>query len=191
MLSRHLIDQARAVDLLALVSRYTTSRRVASTGGGEYAGPCPLCGGRDRFRVQPQRGRWMCRKCSARWDDAIALEMLLTRASFPDAVQALVGGHWLTVTVAAPAAEPRSPPSPQWQERARQVVTRAVRTLWTPRAQQALTWLYARGLTEDTLRRWQIGFLPGPRREPGLRWGISAEAVYVGAGVLIPGFTEK
>src|SRR5918911_531970 len=39
----------------------------------EYAGPCPFCGGRDRFRVQPAKGRWWCRGCSdgSRWQDAI------------------------------------------------------------------------------------------------------------------------
>ena len=31
------------VDLLELVSRDTTVKRVASTGGGEWAGACPFC----------------------------------------------------------------------------------------------------------------------------------------------------
>ncbi len=61
------IERARDYDLLALTERYTTLSRVAASGGGEYAGPCPLCpggGGRDRFRVQPQRRRWLCRPSS-------------------------------------------------------------------------------------------------------------------------------
>ena len=39
------------VDLLSLAGRDTklSKRPIAVTGGGEYAGPCPLCGGRDRF----------------------------------------------------------------------------------------------------------------------------------------------
>ena len=50
-------------------------KKVASTGGGEYAGPCPFCGGRDRFRVNPYAnpGRWLCRNCTGgKWQDVIA-----------------------------------------------------------------------------------------------------------------------
>ena len=36
-------------------------------------GPCPVCGGRDRFRVQPGAGRWLCRQCTGgKWRDVIA-----------------------------------------------------------------------------------------------------------------------
>lgn len=56
------------VDILTLLSRDTDLRRVASTSGGEYAGPCPWCGGRDRFRAWPESGRWWCRQCGRRGD---------------------------------------------------------------------------------------------------------------------------
>ena len=49
------------VDLLAIAERDTALRKVAATNGGEWAGPCPFCGGDDRFRLWPQhpggRGR--------------------------------------------------------------------------------------------------------------------------------------
>lgn len=42
-------------------------RRACRTDGGEWAGPCPLCGGRDRLRVwpNPESGhpRAWCRQC--------------------------------------------------------------------------------------------------------------------------------
>ncbi|MBV9711108.1 MAG: hypothetical protein JO011_09365, partial [Ktedonobacteraceae bacterium] len=41
------------MNLYELISQNTSLRRVASTHGGEYAGPCPFCGGTDRFRVWP------------------------------------------------------------------------------------------------------------------------------------------
>jgi len=47
--------------------------RVANTSGGEWAGPCPVCGGNDRFRVWPyegKNGRYWCRKCG-QYGDAI------------------------------------------------------------------------------------------------------------------------
>ena len=55
----------QSVDLLALVGADSRLVKVASTRGGEYAGPCPFCGGEDRFRVQPEQGQWFCRQCSS------------------------------------------------------------------------------------------------------------------------------
>jgi DNA primase len=51
------------IDLLALLGRDTRLRKVATTAGGEWAGPCPFCGGRDRFRAQPFLGVWWCCQC--------------------------------------------------------------------------------------------------------------------------------
>jgi hypothetical protein len=31
--------------------------------GGEYVGPCPVCGGRDRFSINFDKGLWHCRQC--------------------------------------------------------------------------------------------------------------------------------
>ena len=45
--------------------------RIANTHGGEYVGPCPLCGGVDRFHVWPQQGdggRYWCRGCEKSGD---------------------------------------------------------------------------------------------------------------------------
>ena len=88
-------DVKRRVDLLALIGRDTTLKKVSTTGGGEYAGPCPFCpdGGDDRFRVQPAAGRWWCRRCSpdGRWHDAIAYVMRRDGVRFPEALSTLAG----------------------------------------------------------------------------------------------------
>lgn len=57
------------VDLLTQDS--VESQLVANTNGGEYAGPCPMCGGEDRFRAWPNEGdngRWWCRGCGQSGD---------------------------------------------------------------------------------------------------------------------------
>jgi len=43
---------------------------VSRTKNGEYAGPCPWCGGTDRFRVWPgsKGGRYWCRQCEKKGD---------------------------------------------------------------------------------------------------------------------------
>lgn len=55
-------------DLHALASHDVFLRRVASTDGGEWAGPCPHCGGRDRFRMWSEKGRYWCRQCNRKGD---------------------------------------------------------------------------------------------------------------------------
>ena len=83
-MNRTLIQKAKHIDLLFLVSRYTLLHKEALTNGGEYAGPCPKCGGNDRFRVQPNNpggGIWFCRKCTGEvWKDAISKGLLLIKA---------------------------------------------------------------------------------------------------------------
>lgn len=48
-----------------------------------YAGPCPVCGGHDRFSVSPSRQAWNCRGCGHGGRDGISL-------------MALAGGHDLS-----------------------------------------------------------------------------------------------
>ena len=46
-------------DLLALVEQDGFRAAQKSTSrGGQYNGPCPWCGGTDRFRVQPFYGNY-------------------------------------------------------------------------------------------------------------------------------------
>ena len=45
-----------------------TVKKVSSTKGGEYASPCPWCGGTDRFIIWPGQGRYFCRMCGKKGD---------------------------------------------------------------------------------------------------------------------------
>ena len=58
--------------------------------GRELVGPCPACGGRDRFGVNTQKGIWNCRGC-ARGGDVIDLVQHLDGTSFAAAVETLTG----------------------------------------------------------------------------------------------------
>lgn len=81
-------------DLVEIASQDTRLRRVTS--GGEYAGPCPKCGGDDRFHVA--RGFAFCRQC---WPldvktpahDAIGYLQWRDGLTFGEACQALGGGE--------------------------------------------------------------------------------------------------
>lgn len=48
----------------------TAVQGMKSKGGGEVGGPCPKCGGEDRFFIRAD-GSYMCRGCGAKGGDAI------------------------------------------------------------------------------------------------------------------------
>lgn len=66
-------EAKRTTDLVAMIGQHTRLRKVAAH---EYAGPCPVCGGTDRFRVNDEKG-FFCRHChgepgsGGHWGDAV------------------------------------------------------------------------------------------------------------------------
>ncbi|MCW6509797.1 DUF7146 domain-containing protein [Lichenifustis flavocetrariae] len=57
--------------------------------GSELVGPCPTCGGDDRFGVHPGRNVWNCRRCAI-GGDAITLVQHLDGVDFLRAVEILL-----------------------------------------------------------------------------------------------------
>ncbi|HXZ16788.1 MAG TPA: primase-helicase zinc-binding domain-containing protein [Roseiarcus sp.] len=53
------ISEARAVDIVGVAERL--GARLKRIGAAEFAGPCPVCGGHDRFSANVQKGAWNCR----------------------------------------------------------------------------------------------------------------------------------
>ena len=90
MIDKATIQRAKGSGLLS--DLVTGMQKVAASGGGEYAGPCPFCGGEDRFRVQPASARWLCRHCTdGHWQDAIDFVRRRDNCSFAEAVTVLTG----------------------------------------------------------------------------------------------------
>jgi DNA primase len=174
------------VDLLDLAGGDTQLRKVASTRGGEFAGSCPFCGGRDRFRVQPDQGLWWCRQCSSgdRWEDAIAYVMRRDGSTFVEACTTL-GATNDSPAPAPRLARARAPlpvdlePTAEWRASALAVVEACEAVLWSDDGAQVRGYLHARGLTEETLRRWRVGFNSSERSLAGL---------WVFQGITLPWF---
>jgi hypothetical protein len=164
----------RHTDLLILIGRDTTLKRVASTKGGEYVGPCPFCGGEDRFNVWPNADppHWWCRQCEKRGD---AVDYIQQRDSvgFRAACQHL-GDERLklksvTVVKSKPVVRPGPEPlNEEWQTAAAQVMVYCAAMLWEPEGEAARRWLKARGLADETLKRHFIGFNKADRMLYGL-----------------------
>jgi hypothetical protein len=58
--------------------------------GSERVGPCPVCGGHDRFSINIKKQLWNCRGCG-HGGDVIALVLHLDGHSFGEAVRLLTG----------------------------------------------------------------------------------------------------
>jgi CHC2 zinc finger/Toprim domain len=72
--------------------------------GAELIGPCPVCGGRDRFAVNIKKQCFLCRGCG-RSGDIIALVQHLDHCDFPTAVRTLGGDERKPIaSVAKPVA---------------------------------------------------------------------------------------
>ena len=231
MMTRRAIDTAaikQRTDLLGLIGADTRLKKVASTAGGEYAGPCPFCGGRDRFRVQPSRGRWWCRGCSdgPRWQDAIAYVRQREGLGFAEACQRLGAspselgmarspwrrwGRGHAPALAAPPLVVRARPAPTpavslpeladdpeptdaWRAAGLRFLEEAEAILWSDVGERARAYLHWRGLKDETLRAWRIGFQPQEgRRDPAERWGFPARTasgqpawVRIPRGIVLP-----
>ena len=197
MISEAIIEKARRMDLIALIGADTTLRKVANTHGGEFAGPCPFCGGKDRLRVQPERHRWWCRQCGGNhWSDAIGYVRKREHASFEEACRRLSGDivpqlKQAMTTKTKTINESNSitcPPSAKWQSRAKEIIVECEANLWSDSGVKARAWLFdQRGLTEATLRSWHIGYNSIDRWDDPRLWGFEGgKRIYLPRGIVIP-----
>ncbi|WP_241160091.1 primase-helicase zinc-binding domain-containing protein [Desulfovibrio sp. ZJ369] len=202
--------------------------------GNGWNGPCPLCGGEpgksDRFMIWPDRaeslgeicathnitGIWSCRQCGAS-GDTIAYLMKIDGLDFKAALAELgiEGGRPLhrrrrapaepRRVAAAPAWTPRQWPEPSemWSAYAARLLAEAEESI---REQpQALRWLASRGITEEAVRHYRIGYLPAESaRYPGRYRARSAlglepktgadgkerTKIFIPRGIVIPTFAS-
>jgi len=193
----------KTTDLLALVGRDVKLIKVASTAGGEYAGECPFCGGRDRFRVQPEQGRWWCRQCGDRWQDAIGYIQKRHGVGFKEAA-ALLGDYEAPPLPARPAQPDADPVAEvdlaRWREAGEQLVAEAVAALWSPDGDPVRRQLReSRGLDDESLRAFKVGYVTAERFDELPAWGLPPETnaetgrprkVWLPRGVLIPCYID-
>lgn len=165
-------------------------RKASGREGGEWCGPCPSCGGRDRFFVRPEQqggplcaqhgvtGRWFCRGCSMRGGDALSFLTDLLHVPFKDACAELgiplEGGdarrrRYRPLSAgrkASPEFRPSAYAAPvdAWIQHATKLATEAhARLLETP---NVLRWLDGRGIPEDAVRAYRLGYIEAEGKCP-------------------------
>jgi DNA primase len=154
-------DRVRdAVDMLALVSPRSELRRA---GVNSYFGLCPFHDERTgSFHVLPDDKRYHCFGCQAS-GDAFDFAMETEGLDFVGALEMLADrfGVKLETEDEDPAAASRR----QRRERLHELLGRATtyyaRYLWEAKeAAGARAYLIGRGLTEETLRQFRVGYAP-------------------------------
>lgn len=172
--------------------RHRFGAGVKAQGNG-WNGPCPLCGGEvgksDRFMIWPDRERdlghtcaenhipgvFSCRRCG-KAGDSIRYMTEIEGMGFREACAEL-GIIDIPVRPRRHAApvEPQTRtawqpsgkelPSEKWRGYAAKLLTEAEAEIWNH--PEALNWLAKRGITEEVIRAYRLGYLAGENDRPG------------------------
>lgn len=137
------IDSAMAISLADIaVERGLVLKKV----GGELIGPCPRCGGRDRFAVNAVN-LFNCRGCGGAGAGAISFVMWLDNVGFRQAVEMLIGRATVdrSTVYLGLGSEPRTPDDHDRRQHEK------ARWLWSQKlpiaGSIAETYLRVRGIT--------------------------------------------
>jgi DNA primase len=172
------------VNVLNLAQQKVNLKKVASTHGGEWTGPCPGCGGNDRFHVWPNtngdKGSYWCRGCGKSGDNIqflIDFEGLKFKEACARLDIEIKNEH--SMSRPAPSKPEFQPvrhglPAELWQNKAKTFVTWAHENL--KQNPDVLKWLAARGISAEAAAAARLGWNPGENGNDLFRsrpsWGL-------------------
>ena len=185
------------MDILTLANQKTQLKRTAATHGGEWTGPCPGCGGRDRFHVWPEKadskrseriGVYWCRSCG-KSGDAVQFLVDFEGISYREALQSLgvsdpsrSNHDYGTPRAPKPTARMSNRPDPAindvqapaqsdtWLEKASKLVEHAEVEL--KNNDFVIKWLKKRGISKKTASGMRLGWLGEDRWRARSLWGL-------------------
>lgn len=180
-------DRAAGLDLIELAGRRVELRKM---GAGEWGGPCPKCGGDDRFHCKAD---WFfCRQCyppdNGQPHDRLGYLAWIDGKDFIEVCQELTGA--VIVQTQAPPTVRRSPERKQapaqtpeelaaWRKEARGLVGRAHAALFdSPGAEAGRAYLEGRGIDARAWLRYRLGYVPGAAL-PGTKGKERAPAIVI------------
>ena len=193
------LNTGAPVDLLTIIrADGIPLTREAGTNGGELAGPCPFCGGRDRFRVWPEKGRYWCRQCKAGGDAiqylrdkhgvgyreacaAVGVEPKKKETFHPARQKGMAAAGWLNI---------------EWQKAAWAFLMQSRSDL--QRSTGAIAYLRGRGLKDETIS--SLGLNASTAHVDRAAWGLPPETdaktgklkrLWLPRGIVIPALDGK
>lgn len=165
MIDKEKVEEIKSrFDLLSYAGRHSELHKEAAN---EWAGPCPMCGGADRFHVRADG--WFCRQCKNEpWQDAITLVQMIESCTFADALARMAGHAFaLPLEQRRPVANAKAPQPADWAGKAGVFLAGAQQSLYSKDLRGA-EYLAGRGLTPATWQRFGLGYafcvLPNTRK---------------------------
>lgn len=153
------LAEAKAADIMEIANRLGLDGLKRA--GREWVGPCPVCGGSDRFGISPDRGVYNCRSCGG--GDAIGLVRLVRSCGFRDALDFIVGAADVPLDPREAARRARAAAETKRRreeraERERAAAIGRAREIWRQgvriEATSVQAYLHARGLTARRIDPW-------------------------------------
>lgn len=184
----------RAVDLRALAEEAGAKFQF-----NKNSSHCPLHGGTNPTAFHLYRGRdgemrWHCFTGCQADGDALAFVQRWQRVDFAGAVAELERRVGAAPPAPAPGPalrEEPTAPDQAWQERAMAFISYAQDELWTRRSQAMAYLIRRRGLMEDAIGAWGLGWNPRDLWDDPARWGLEGKRVWLPRGVVIPGWRDN
>lgn len=155
------LDELRArLSLSDLVGRKVVLKRRS---GSEYAGLCPFHNEKTpSFTVNDKKGFFHCFGCGAH-GDAVGFVMKTEGLSFPESVEKLAREVNLPVPRATPAERERVERAATLQQVVEMAAVWFQKQLRLPVGRQGLDYLRGRGLSDQTIDDFRLGFAPDSR----------------------------
>jgi DNA primase len=195
------IDIKAVIDQMAAVAWV---KPVRSHGETVYkGGPCPFCHqGTDRFAVfqTGEKPHFYCgihgNGCGAHGDVIRFVQLFRGYTSASQALDELqemgfqVGDKR---TVPSYRLRPeRGMPGPTWQEQGNALVHAAQRYLWSSVGSTAREYLRKRGFTDETIKRFHLGYWPQWTVYAFTDWGLEGEGTFwMRPSIIIPCYEKE
>lgn len=160
MKDAELAQLSERIDLVELVRSVVPLNRTLN-------GPCPKCGGNDRFYITRDKKHFGCRKCPFK-GDAIDFTAGAFNLSIAEAMSFLTNGMKRGFGPSVKGVEQKREvsrtaltwKSTLWQEEASGIVRESTMRLGLQGNEAALDYLHCRGLTDETIAKYSIGYVP-------------------------------
>lgn len=146
----------QTIDLLSLLGNELRKS------GTYHVGPCPFCGGNDRFTVKhtPSGDKWFCRQCGdGKYHSVADFVMHLNNCDYKTAVK-MLGGE-ITPRAAKRTTQPKKHvviPGDDWQSKSWDMVDKASDRLLSDDGLLGQKYLLSRGIQRGTWYAWHLGF---------------------------------
>ncbi len=176
-------------------------KKVASTKGGEYHSPCPGCGGKDRFIIWDKLNRYWCRQCDRRGDEiqyfrdfhGLSYMEACQKSSTAPRDKSSKRNPFLKEKTYAFQFQPKVAKTPpvEWKRHA-EAFTRYCHEQVKDN-HLALDLFLRRGLSEESVERFHLGWNPTSLWINRSHWGLESDGrkLWIPKGLVIPTYDRS